>query len=194
MSGSHIIEAWEKGADREPPALLSSLLRDDEDLLWVVRLKSVATAGWNLRFGLFLGVLAGLFTLVAPWGETLEEFCSGSSDRCKVLYYIVWPAIAFFIGSAVLHLLASWKASNRPWIIAYALSTKRAFLIDERRPNSFQYIYLRLHKPQIDKSGVLGFAEETNKFIGLDYGTLMRAYFWATEGRANVMASSGGES
>jgi hypothetical protein len=183
MSGSRIIEAWENGADREPPALITSLLRDGEDLLWAVRLQSIATAGWHIRLGLFVLILGGLMIPFAPWRETMEEFCSGSNDRCKVFYYIAWPGIAFVIGSAVFHLWSGWKASNRPWIIAYALSTDRAFLIDERRPKAFHYIYLRLHKPQIEGSGVLGFAQETNKFIGLDYGSLMRAYFWATEGR-----------
>jgi hypothetical protein len=183
MSGSRVIEAWEKGADREPPALITSLLREGEDLLWAVRLRSIATAGWHFRLGLIVLISAGLVIPLAPWGEGVEEFCGSNRGRCEGLYYIIWPAIAFLVGYAFLQLWAGWKASNEPWIIAYALSTNRAFLIDERRPKAFQYIYLRLHSPQMEGSGVLGFAQETKKFIGLDYGSLMRAHFWATEGR-----------
>ena len=171
MSGSNIVEYWERGFVEEPPKQVASLLRDDEHLLWAARLKSVATARSLLVGGALSLIMAAL-----------DEYC-GNHRRCPVLFYGIWPFVAFSAVAGSLQLWSAWKAEHRPWFITYALSNSRAFMIDESRSKDFRYIYLRLHPPKLAPKGILTFEGEKHVFVGLDSHSMSRAAYWATDGR-----------
>ena len=161
--------------------MVTSLLRNDEQLLWAARLISIATAKSLLRAGMFFLIMAAVFLFIAPWGQSLHQYC-GSSSRCPIVFYGIWPYVAFSAMTGLMYLWSGWKAEHRPWFITYAVSNSRAFLIDESRPKDFRYIYLRLHPRRLGPSGILGFEGEAKGFVGLDPASTTRALYWTTEG------------
>lgn len=183
MNGPHGVEYWELGSTKKPPQLVASLLRDDERLLWAARLKSVATARSLFSRGTLTTVIAAVCLVIAPWGQTLDEYCGSNPGRCFILFYGTWPCVAFLAIKGSFLLWSGWRAKHRPWLITYAISTSRALLMDESHPSDIRYIYLRLHPPKLSPKGVLGFDGEDNNFAGLDDQSATRALYWATEGR-----------
>jgi hypothetical protein len=192
MSRLNVIERWEFGLGQDQPTQIATLLPVDEKLLWAARLKSSATAKWHYRGAVLAIIAAGFFLAIAPWGESLDEYCGPNPGRCLVLFYATWPTVLFQAGTASVLFWSGWKAEHRPWIIGYAISTKRALLIDESRPKDFRYIYLHLHPPKLEPSGILGFEGETHGFVGLDRQSAARALYWATDGQLAVSKDQSG--
>jgi hypothetical protein len=189
MSESNMFESWEHGLGQEPPVLVASLMRHDEHLLWAARLKSIATATSHFHGAIFSLIGAGFFLAIAPWGESLLQYCGPDTGRgrCTLFFYATWPAILLQTAIALKLLWSGWKAGHRPWVIGYALSTQRALLINETRPKDFRYIYLRLHPPKLEPSGILGFEGEAQSFVGLDHQLTARALYSATDGRRTFL-------
>jgi hypothetical protein len=187
MSGRDLLECWESTSPQPPPELLVSLLRDEEVLLWTARISSARTANRHFREGAVLMVGVLVFIFLAPWSQTVAEYCGPEpSGRCTVFAYIVWPGIAFVAASM---LLAFWRALNvryRPWVMAYGLTDRRALFVDEPNPKALSYIYLRLHPARLGPSGRVVFEGTTRSFVGLDTQAAKRALHWATEVRQSI--------
>lgn len=183
MNGPHVVEYWEVSSTKKPPELIASLLRDDERLLWAARVTSVATARSFFAKGTLAMAIAAVCLVIAPWGQTLDDYCGSNPGRCLILFYGTWPCVAFLAIKGSFQLWSGWKAKHRPWLTTYAISTSCAFLIDESHPRDFRYIYLRLHPPKLSPKGVLGFDGKDKSFAGLDDQSATRALYWATEGR-----------
>jgi hypothetical protein len=167
-----------------PPANLAALLKDDETLLWAARLSSTLTAHRHLLLAIFNLIAALFFAAVAPWNQTVAEYCGPEpSGRCPVIPYIVWPAFAFAAIASLWSFRSAWRATHRTWMITYGLSNKRAFFVDERRPSAARYLYLRLAAPKFLQGRSLAFEGESLAFVGLPPYATARAFHWATTGR-----------
>lgn len=141
MSGSDNLVYWECNSSERPPADPASLLKDDETLLWSARLSSTLTARQHLLLATFNLIAALLFAVVAPWNQTVAEYCgSEPAGRCRGIAYIVWPALAFAAVASLWNFWSAWRAICRPWMIAYGLSDRRAFFLEDRRPNAYRSI------------------------------------------------------
>ena len=180
---------WECTTKDQPPATLVALLKGDETLLWSARISSELTAGRHLLQAAFSLIAALFFAAVAPWTQTVAEYCGPEpSGRCKVLAYMVWPALAYAAVASFWCFWSAWRASYRPWMITYGLSDRRAFFVDERRPKAYRYLYLRLSVPKFVHERSLAFEGETLAFVGLPPGVAARAFYWGTAGRTTKLA------
>jgi hypothetical protein len=187
VSAAQIIESWEYGTAHCAPAAVSSLVGKDEHLLWAVRLRSSAAYRAYFPLSILTLVCSAFFLLVAPWGESLEEYCGPNpASRCPGVYYMLWPFVVFSFVVSLWYLWSGWKATSRPWIVTYALSTKRAFFVDEPRVKRFRYAYLRLHPPKLEPPSLLTFEGHSDAFVGLEHKMAARALYWATDGRLAV--------
>jgi hypothetical protein len=172
---------WDCTSKEHAPATLVALLKDDETLLWAARLSSTLTAGRHLLQAMFTLIAALFFAGVAPWTETVAEYCGPEpSGRCRVLAYIVWPALAYVAVASLLSFWSAWQATYRPWMITYGLSDRRAFFVNERRQKDYRYLYLRLSAPKFIRARSLAFEGETLAFVGLPPDEAARAFNWAT--------------
>jgi hypothetical protein len=185
MSGTDAWESWEHGSDQQPPAPVASLLRPGENLLWAECLKSSATSGASYRLGVLHLALSALCAAAVPWGESLADYCGPDpTGRCHVLFYLGPWFLLFAAAATVYYFWSGWKASHRPWLITYAISTKRAFIIDLRQPENFRYSYLRLDPAKLGAFKTVQFgASSSTAFVGLSPSSTARALYWATEGR-----------
>jgi hypothetical protein len=175
---------WECTSKDQPPATLLALLEGDETLLWSARLSSELTAGRHLIQAMLSLLAALFFAAVAPWTQTVAEYCGPEpSGRCRVLAYIVWPALAFVAIASLLSFWSAWRATHRPWMITYGLSDRRAFFVNERRQKDYRYLYLRLSGPKLVRARSLAFEGGTLAFVGLPPEEAARAFNWATTGR-----------
>jgi hypothetical protein len=160
------------------------LLKDDEKLLWAARLSSTQTVSRHLLEAMLTLIAVVFFAVVAPWTQTVAEYCGPEpSGRCRVFAHIVWPAVAFLAASLLWRFWSVWRAISQPWMITYALSDRRAFFVDERRPKAAQYVYLRLNGPKLVNARSLSFDGKSLAFVGLPPYAAARAFHWATKGR-----------
>jgi hypothetical protein len=184
VSGTDNPVYWECTSHERPPATLVPLLKDDENLHWAARLSRTETVSRHLVEAMLTFAAAVFFAAIAPWTQTVVEYCGPEpSGRCNVFAYIVWPAVAFLIASSLWSFWSVWRATSRPWMITYGLSDKRAFFVDERRPKSFRYVYLRLNAPKLVNGRSLAFEGHSLAFVGLPPDAAARAFHWATTGR-----------
>jgi hypothetical protein len=184
VSGAEDPVYWEFTSHERPPATLVPLLKDDEDLLWAARLSSTQTVRRHLLEAMLTLIAAVFFALVAPWNQTVAEYCGPEpSGRCRVFAYIVWPAVTFLAASSLWSFWSVWRTTCRPWKITYGLSDRRAFFVDERSPKAFRYVYLRLNAPKLVNARSLAFDGQSLAFVGLPPDAAARAFHWATTGR-----------
>jgi hypothetical protein len=182
-------QLWEVGGGGSPPSLLVEMMEPGESLLWAVRFKSNRFDTKRAWLFFIILLLTVLFLYLAPWGESISEYCGSGADRsCPRIYFFAWPLVACgtFLSVGIAH--THWKSKSSPWWISYGISTKRALQIDERRPKAIRSANLDRTAARISFLGSVrvGKSKSAMVFPGLDNSVARRAVYWVNEGRFRI--------
>lgn len=188
MRRDHILEYWEHGEGPAPTtALIITLLDRNENLLWLTRFSSAANSSTYFWIGIASLAIAGIFSIAAPWGQSLVEYCGQNSlYSCRKLYYSLYAGVLVITPISTYFFWLARRAKRSPWVIAYAISTKRAIVLDERDPRDIREVDLDSYSARPGPSGQVRFGP-TNKpkaiSANLRPRAAERAVYWATVGR-----------
>jgi len=182
----HPYDTWATGSRRAPPAPLVSAMQSGESLLWAATLPS----GRTLRPIIWLGLMfipgAVLAVQIAPWAQTMAEYCANDQYySCRKRYRAGWPlAVITPIAWTFISYLV-WKAKSSPWNLYYGVSTSRALMIDGRKPKEAYSKQLDQNTARVDWLGTVWFGHGRTKpaFITLEGPDANRAVYFANEGR-----------
>jgi hypothetical protein len=182
-----MIDYWEAGIGRMPPDSFQTILDEDEKLLWAVRMKSEVFMLPALIFSISCAALTFFLLMIAPWSESISDYCGSDASRsCRRFYLAAWPGVVASAGLSILFISTFSKSAASPWQVSYAISTKRAFLVDERKPSQFRSVDLELQKASLNLFGAVTFGPSRRphlSFAGLGAGPAGRAVYWANTGR-----------
>ncbi len=180
-------EVWEANSDQPPPQSVEIMIEQGERLLWAGLVPCQALRGYFTSLaGLFVIVTAVLVT-TAPWGQSLAEYCGPSPERaCRRYHFLAWPLLAAmtYLSAGVSYQL--WRMQTAPWTFTYAISDRKAYVLDGRKPHGLQTVDLARHKARLNALGHVNFGrgkEWLPGLGGLDRSAAKRAVYWANEGR-----------
>lgn len=194
MSKALVYETWELGLEQAPPFQFADTLGDEERLLWSATLSSdrlLQRFGWG---GVFFLCCASFMFSLAPWGQTVAEYCaSHGRSRCHSSYYLSWPVTAILSWFSGHLFYAGWKSRDAPWLIHYGLTTGRALMVHCRKHQKSRVAQLERGEARIDWLGDVRFGRSRAMlaFPGLEVKDARRAVYWANEGRFQVADPAG---
>jgi hypothetical protein len=187
---------WELGLDQAPHFQFADTLSSEERLLWSATLSSdrlLQRFGWG---GIFFFCCAVFMFSLAPWGQTVAEYCaSHRGSRCQSTYYLSWPVTGILSWFSGYSLYAGWRSRGAPWLIHYGLTTRRALMIHCRKHQKIRVALLERGEARIDWIGDVrvGRSRAMFAFPGLEDNDARRAVYWANEGRFRTDLSTGAQ-
>ena len=185
MTVAGIYRIWEIGRHGSPPPALGQALLNSERLLWAAE---VPVSRFVMRW-VWLAIVAVPATLfflyIAPWGQSMAEYCSGDdSGSCQKLYILAWPGVIALAHLSVYSLNNVWQAYSRPWLKYLGVSTDNVVIIDGNKPEKVHRHALDRDLAKVDWTGAVRFENaKTVIFVSLDLNDANRAVYWVNEGR-----------
>lgn len=186
MSDALVYRTWETGAQGSPPPILDQAVQPPERLLWAAE---VPIERLHKRW-VWLVVVAipatFLFAQVAPWGQTMAEYCAGDEGpSCRKLYVFAWPGVISFAYASLFGMYMFWKSKASPWLNYFGITTVHALVIHGNNPGKVRRRKLDRTSARVDWFDAVRFdgTKAGLGFVTLDIADARRAVYWANEGR-----------
>jgi hypothetical protein len=194
MTRADLYQTWEVGSKGLPPPLLAKAVQPPEHLLWAAEVP----VSRFLKRWMWLTLVAipatVFFARIAPWGQSMAEYCAGDEGRsCLRLYLVAWPGVLAFAYGSVWGLYMLWKANTKPWLNYFGVTTVHAMIINGHKPHKVQRKKLDRTSARIDWADAVRFDNSRSglSFVTLDFADANRAVYWANEGRFSAEFQKG---
>lgn len=186
MTVADAYKTWEVGQQGAPPPALKQALLPSEHLLWAAEVPvSRFVTRWILG-GLFFAAMAIFVFQIAPWGQSVDEFCANYlSARCPLFYTFSWPAVILFSGFQIYALIMLWKAARSPWSNSFGITSHHSIVINGNKSGKLHRLKLEHNRAWLGPVRDVHFGKSSSalSFTTLKFSDAKRAVYWANEGR-----------